>query len=65
VRELILNPAAEDLDVTGLREVLLDEVPPHEHGCSHEIACIGGSILVVCQDLAATWSYADCTERHD
>lgn len=63
VREVILNPATEDLDVTGLGEVLLDEVLPHERGCSHEIACTGGSFLVICQDLAATWSYADCTER--
>lgn len=35
--------------------VQLDEVLPHDHGCSHEIALIGGRILVVCRDLAANW----------
>jgi hypothetical protein len=63
VLDLTLDPAPVGLDVTGLREVLLDEVLPHEHGCSHEIACTGGSFHVICQDLAATWSYADCAER--
>jgi hypothetical protein len=60
VRSLTLDPASDDLDVTGLREVFLDEVLPYDHGCSHEIACLGGSVVVVCQDLTATWVEADC-----
>jgi hypothetical protein len=33
----------------------LDEILPHEHGCSHEIKMINGLITVVCADLTATW----------
>jgi hypothetical protein len=36
----------------GLR---LDEILPHEHGCTHELAFIEGTIKVVCVDLEATW----------
>ncbi len=63
VRNLVLDPPREDMDVTGLREVFLDEILPHEHGCSHEIACLGGSLLVICDDMTAIWVEADCPER--
>jgi hypothetical protein len=38
-----------------LGHLLLDEVLPHEHGCSHEIAFELGSVTVVCGDLQARW----------
>jgi hypothetical protein len=36
---------------------------PHEHGCTHEIACLSGSLVISCGDLVASWVYADCPER--
>jgi hypothetical protein len=64
VRSLAPEPAGRTtIDVTGLHEVFLDEVLPHQHGCSHEIVCLGGSLVVVCEDLTATWAQADCPER--
>jgi hypothetical protein len=42
--------------------VVLDEVLPHERGCSHEIACHGGTLTVVCEDLFAVWVPADCPQ---
>ncbi|MFF8485267.1 hypothetical protein [Streptomyces antibioticus] len=43
-----------------LGDVVLDEILPHPHGCTHEIACRPGSLVVVCQDLEAEWTPADC-----
>ncbi|MFE2044208.1 hypothetical protein ACFXAZ_25435 [Streptomyces sp. NPDC059477] len=40
--------------------VILDEVLPHENGCSHEIAFWNGSLAVVCHDLVAIWTEARC-----
>lgn len=45
-------------------EVILDEVLPHSHGCSHEIAMHGGTIHIICRDLTATWTAANCTEMN-
>jgi hypothetical protein len=45
------------------RDVVLDEVLPHEFGCSHEIACWGGTVHVIAQDLVATWTPAQCPDR--
>lgn len=45
---------------TSLHSVILDEVLPHDHGCSHEIACLGGTLTIVSADLAASWVPADC-----
>lgn len=42
-------------DTRRLGTVLTDEVLPHPHGCSHEIAMIHGSVSVICRDLVATW----------
>lgn len=39
-----------------LGHLLLDEVLPHEHGCSHEIAFELGSVTIVCGDLRALWN---------
>lgn len=43
------------LGTRRLGDVQLDEVLPHEFGCSHEIQMISGSIAVVCADLTAGW----------
>lgn len=39
----------------GLGAVLLDEILPHDVGCTHELALTKGRILVTCADLVATW----------
>lgn len=36
--------------------VLLDEALPQDGGCRHEIALTDASIVVLCQDLEATWN---------
>lgn len=33
----------------------LDEILPHEAGCSHEIEFLNGRVTVICADLEATW----------
>ncbi|WP_405428409.1 hypothetical protein [Streptomyces erythrochromogenes] len=53
----------EDDDWADLGTVILDEVLPHRNGCSHEIAFWNGSLTVVCSDLVATWTEADCPDR--
>jgi len=63
VDSVTMNPADDGLDVTHLREVVLDEVLPDERGCKHEIACLSGSLTVTCEDLVATWFDSDCPER--
>lgn len=44
-------------------QVVLDEILPHEAGCSHEIACWSGTVRVTAQDLTATWTEADCPDK--
>ncbi|NJP94868.1 hypothetical protein HCN51_36465 [Nonomuraea sp. FMUSA5-5] len=41
-----------------LGPVQLDEIRPGDSGCVHEIQLIGGTILVTCADLDATWRRA-------
>ncbi|GAA4909624.1 hypothetical protein ACFPM3_11740 [Streptomyces coeruleoprunus] len=48
--------------LAGLGTVILDEVLPHPHGCSHEVALRPGTLYVVCRDLTATWVQADCPD---
>ncbi|MEU5583922.1 hypothetical protein [Streptomyces chrestomyceticus] len=48
-------------DWEGLGTVILDEILPHRDGCSHEIVFWDGSLTVVCRDLVATWTEADCS----
>ncbi|MCM2388700.1 hypothetical protein [Streptomyces albipurpureus] len=60
VSSLVTDPPGVDhtLDIGSL---VLDEVLPHEIGCSHEIAFWEGTITVVCRDLVATWTaQSDC-----
>ncbi|MEU1178856.1 hypothetical protein ABZ464_14625 [Streptomyces sp. NPDC005820] len=53
------------LDVCALDDlgdVILDEILPHPEGCTHEIACRPGTLMVVCRDLEAEWVAVDCPE---
>ena len=45
----------EGIPGVRLGDVALDEILPHERGCSHEIAFHYGTIHVVAADLTATW----------
>ncbi|MER6316957.1 hypothetical protein ABT237_24805 [Streptomyces sp. NPDC001581] len=53
----------ENNNWADLGTVILDEVLPHPNGCSHEIAFWNGSLTVVCRDLVATWTEADCPDK--
>lgn len=57
-----LPPGEQAAPLAGLGTVVLDEVLPHEAGCSHEVALRPGSLYVVCEDLTATWVAADCPD---
>jgi len=48
---------------TRLNAVILDEILPDAHGCTHEIACLSGSITVACRDLTARWDTAECPDK--
>ncbi len=60
VRELTAAFSFGSSNWTSDRQVILDEILPHDHGRSHEIACQSGSVRVVCRDLTATWIPALC-----
>nr|WP_223244463.1 hypothetical protein [Streptomyces sp. CBMA156] len=47
----------------NLETVILDEILPHERGCTHEIAFRPGRLTVTCRDLTATWVNSGCPER--
>lgn len=55
--------AVHQSDWASFGAVTLDEILPHEHGCSHEIGFRGGSLTVVSRDLIATWTEADCPNK--
>lgn len=55
-----IDPVGEDRG-TELGAVILDEILPHRDGCSHETACWGGTLTVVCCDLRATWTETTCS----
>jgi hypothetical protein len=61
VTSLSLDPARADW--TSFSAVTLDEILPHKHGCSHQIGFLSGSLTVVSQDLIATWTEADCSDK--
>jgi hypothetical protein len=50
-------------DWASFGAVTLDEILPHEHGCSHEIGFLDGTLTVVSRDLIATWTEADCPDK--
>lgn len=54
------EPSAWD----DLGTLILDEILPHEQGCTHEMAFRPGSVIVTSKDLTATWVAADCPAAH-
>ncbi|WP_055550109.1 hypothetical protein [Streptomyces sp. NBRC 110028] len=46
---------AHAIDWMETDTVLLDEILPHDAGCSHEIALTDAVIIVHCRDLEAVW----------
>jgi hypothetical protein len=51
-------------DWTRLGRLILDELLPHEHGCSHELEFWSGTLTIVCHDLTVTWTEADCPDKN-
>lgn len=49
-------------DVAALGDVVLDEVLPYEAGCTHEVVCRPGTLVVACRDLVARWVSAGCPD---
>ncbi|MEV6328702.1 hypothetical protein [Streptomyces sp. NPDC051909] len=43
--------------------MILDEILPYGDGCSHEIACWEGTLIIVCGDLQATWTEIVCSSK--
>lgn len=62
VSSFIIDPVEEDQG-TDLGAVMLDEILPYRGGCSHEIACWGGTLTIVCRDLQAIWTETVCSSR--
>jgi hypothetical protein len=50
-------------DWTQLGQLVLDELLPHQHGCSHEFEFWSRTLNIVCRDLTATWVHADCPDN--
>jgi hypothetical protein len=49
-------------DPASLGDVILDEILPHPGGCTHELACRPGTLVVACRDLVAEWVPANCPD---
>jgi hypothetical protein len=62
VSSFVIDPANGDRG-SDLGAVILDEILPHNGGCSHEIACWDGTLAIVCRDLQAIWTEADCSSK--
>lgn len=43
------------IELSDSNTVRLDEVLPHEAGCSHELRLTTGTVRIVCADLTAEW----------
>jgi hypothetical protein len=41
-------------------DVIVDELLPHKHGCSHEIVSLSGSLTITAADFATYWRLAEC-----
>ncbi|MFD9591264.1 hypothetical protein ACFWA9_00690 [Kitasatospora sp. NPDC059973] len=48
----------------NLGTLILDEILPHDQGCTHEMAFRLGSVILTCSDITATWVAAHCPEAH-
>ncbi|WP_327718061.1 hypothetical protein OG381_23645 [Streptomyces sp. NBC_00490] len=44
------------VELSDYNSVRLDEVLPHEAGCSHELRLTTGTVRVECADLTASWA---------
>jgi hypothetical protein len=44
------------VDLSDYNTVRLDEVLPHETGCSHELRLTTGTVRIECEDLTASWA---------
>ncbi|MBT2393102.1 hypothetical protein ACFO9E_29810 [Streptomyces maoxianensis] len=44
------------VEPSDFNTVRLDEVLPHEAGCSHELRLTSGTVRIVCADLTAEWA---------
>jgi hypothetical protein len=49
-------------DPASLGEVILDEILPHPGGCTHELNCRPGTLVVACRDLVAEWVPVSCPD---
>ncbi|MFF0385215.1 hypothetical protein [Streptomyces sp. NPDC004286] len=49
-------------DPASLGDVILDEILPLPGGCTHEVACRPGRLVVACRDLVAEWIPAACPD---
>ncbi|WP_326797254.1 hypothetical protein OG946_19010 [Streptomyces sp. NBC_01808] len=45
-------------ELTDFNSLRLDEILPHEKGCSHELRFTQGTVRIVCTDLEAIWDPA-------
>ncbi|MFE0509240.1 hypothetical protein [Streptomyces sp. NPDC058964] len=52
-------------DLASLGDVILDEILPRPGGCTHELSCRPGTLVVACRDLVARWVAADCPEARE
>ncbi|GAA4023207.1 hypothetical protein GCM10022247_54400 [Allokutzneria multivorans] len=55
VRSLAIDVGERQPAGVRLGALALDEILPHEHGVSHELAFHAGTVLVIAKDLRATW----------
>ncbi|MGW6981868.1 hypothetical protein ACWGE1_20895 [Streptomyces sp. NPDC054932] len=44
------------VELSDFNSVRLDEVLPHEAGCTHELRLTTGTVRIVCADLMAEWA---------
>ncbi|WP_377566390.1 hypothetical protein [Micromonospora sonneratiae] len=64
IRSFTLDLPENEPNWRLLREVVLDEILPAPGGCTHEIDCLAGTVLIACRDLEASWAEADCPDRN-
>ncbi|GAA1669117.1 hypothetical protein GCM10009745_09470 [Kribbella yunnanensis] len=64
VQDVAMDPPGEVSEVADLGGVMLDEILPVEHGCTHEFTCLSGSLIITCEDLVVTWTDSNCPERN-
>lgn len=60
VQKMTLEPPGAAAEVADLGDVMLDEILPAADGCTHELSCLAGSLVIACEDLTATWKASNC-----